>query len=100
MEVIPKAVSGYYSGFNLDYEIRIDGSDSLLEDITENIENYPEDYGISQSTVNLHYHNIESWLELELEKLTDVVEDVFKKVSTPLNVVARFSNGETMYEKA
>ena len=31
--------------------------------------------------------------------LIELIEEVFTKVSQPLNVVASFSNGETIYQK-
>ena len=33
-------------------------------------------------------------------ELIELIEEVFTKVSQPLNVVASFSNGETIYAKA
>jgi hypothetical protein len=38
--------------------------------------------------------------EKEAEKLKELIEEVFTKVSQPLNVVATFSNGETIYANA
>ena len=32
-------------------------------------------------------------------ELIELIEEVFTKVSEPLNVVASFSNGETIYQK-
>lgn len=39
------------------------------------------------------------WEEKETQKMVEVIENVFTEVSQPLNVVATFSNGETIYEK-
>ena len=39
------------------------------------------------------------WAEKEVETLKNLIEEVFTQVSQPLNVVATFSNGETIYAK-
>ena len=40
------------------------------------------------------------WAEKTKTELIKLIEEVFTKVSMPLNVVASFSNGGTIYQKA
>ena len=39
------------------------------------------------------------WAKKTKTELIELIEEVFTKVSEPLNVVASFSNGETIYQK-
>ena len=43
--------------------------------------------------------NALKWAEKQVEQLKELVEEVFTKVSMPLQVVVQFSNGETHYAK-
>jgi hypothetical protein len=66
--------NGYYSGINLDYIIE-EGDDCY---------NFKGTHG----------------LDKEVEKITEKVVKILKQHGTELKVVARFSSGETVYEKA
>ena len=104
--LIPKTVGGYYSGFNLDFEIRIDNDQGYGELINDGIE-----YGVSKDDMEYMFEEYEYQEPLlhgdtVIEKLNDKIldgvtrlEKVFAMYSDQLNVVARFSNGEVMYEK-
>ena len=48
----------------------------------------------------LQNKNAVKWAEKTKTELIELIEEVFTKVSQPLNVVASFSNGETIYQKA
>lgn len=71
--------SGYYLGANLDWDMKfyIDGYHEYTMD---DIHKYPK-------------------LQKEFNKVIDQVEDLYEKLSTPLNKVGSFSNGEAIYEK-
>jgi hypothetical protein len=47
----------------------------------------------------LQNKNAIKWAEKTKTELIELIEEVFTKVSEPLNVVASFSNGETIYQK-
>ena len=76
IDVIVTAVvrSGYYEGCNLDWHC-------TFEEWGENIEHL------------LPQAEKAKW------ELVDKIESIFEQFSTPLGVVARFSNGETIYQK-
>jgi hypothetical protein len=91
--------SGYYEGANLDYEVEYyTGSDwDDLIDFKYDFENH-SDMGVGLQTIQIKH--AERWAEKIAEELTDEVERIFTQVSNPLQVVGRFSNGETVYAKA
>ena len=94
--------SGYYEGGNLDYEFHNTINDSPFDDIYEIIEDinyYPEEYGINKGLFTMHKERLEEKLEKLKTEINEKVEDSLKKVSDPYKVTARFSNGETFYEK-
>jgi hypothetical protein len=98
--VHPVIRSGYYSGANLDwvFDFFIDGCD--IEDETD-IANYLmkyEDYSESKATA-LGESRFKR-LEILKNSLTNQLEKIYADYTTPLVVTARFSNGETLYEKA
>jgi len=90
--------SGYYSGANLDwvYEFYIDGSEvetpQDIKDYLIDFENYSlcKAHKVSESRFR-RLENIKEFLTQKLEK-------IYADYTTPLIVVARFSNGETLYE--
>ena len=102
LTLVPKTVSGYYEGFNLDYEIRIEdnleGTDyeSIVDLIDDSYDFNPENRGI----LTINRDRIITKVSTALKEMTDLVENVFNQNSQALNVVARFSNGEVMYESA
>lgn len=91
--------NGYYSGVNLDYYFDCEGSGH--SDIAEALDEYeyflktyyPE---MEESEVN----KLKKVAENKMNEMTDIAEAVFAKMSTPLNCVGVFSNGEAVYEKA
>jgi hypothetical protein len=98
--------SGYYEGCNLDYsDIEYDVSggnfnyDTVpdIKDLRDDMESYlyiPEEESESIAT------DVKKYFEEERDRIVTLIEDVFERCSTPLNVVAQFSNGETIYAKA
>jgi hypothetical protein len=96
----PVIRSGYYSGVNLDwlFEFYIDGSevedDDCIKDYLVNFEGYAPSHAAKVAPSRFRR------LEKIKNKLTEQLEKIYTDYTTPLNVVARFSNGETLYEKA
>ena len=89
--------SGYYEGACLDWHISkyIDGDE--YDDVSEydgRETDFPE---IETESVQF---DIPNWFEAEEKRLIEFVEDVFTRASMPLEVVATFSNGETIYKMA
>jgi hypothetical protein len=97
------ARAGYYDGVSLDWEpvIYIDGT--VNEDIQDAETSFRIacDYEqVNEGLQRANWPKLENWLEATKEHLTSEIEKVYEAFSTPLNVVARFSNGETIYSKA
>ena len=85
--------NGYYEGANLDYlepEVTFNGYDSDFK--------YSSD--MSEGMKVIQSKNADKWTNKQIAFLTEEIEKIYTELSTPLNVVARFSNGETMYAKA
>ena len=76
IDVIVTAVvrSGYYEGCNLDWHCTFEEWGESIEHLLPQAEKA-------------------KW------ELVDKIESIFEQFSTPLGVVARFSNGETIYQK-
>lgn len=76
IDVIVTAVTraGYYEGCNLDWHCEFVEWGENVEHLIPNAEKVKEE-------------------------LVEKLESIFREFSTPLGVVARFSNGETIYEK-
>jgi hypothetical protein len=91
---------GYYEGANLDWFIEYQTSSGYVEESIDFIDsiNYYSDMpaGMKRIQCNL----AERWAERTTEKLITLTEKIFTEHSLPLTVSARFSNGETWYEKA
>lgn len=103
-------VGAYYEGASLDYRLEIShGEWSEIDknfsvaDITENLfEVEYSDHSYSQMSRGLRTITSKKavkWAEKQTEKMIETIENIFTEVSQPLNVVAQFSNGETIYEK-
>lgn len=94
--------SGYYEGANLDYndvEVYANGNEIDADDVAKDVVDYvTSDMSAGKLKQNANY--IAKWVENSKDKITSDLERVFTKISMPLTVVARFSNGETMYAKA
>jgi len=100
------SVSGYYEGACLDWRIEIDAMDESIDgDDSDQIacalidraswSNLPAGLvTIFANKMQRAYDNIIR------DELVRSLEKVFEEYSMPLNVVGRFSNGETIYEKA
>lgn len=87
--------SGYYEGACLDWHVNelVGGEDTNGEfDIS--------DYGLTYEEMGIAKFDIEHWAEGEYKRLTAFVEKVFADVSNPMEEVATFSNGETVYKMA
>ena len=89
---------GYYEGANLDWYIQfeVDGCDMDEIDFDDMFwrSDLPKGMQVIQQT------NAERWAENVRDELIEVMEGYYKKVSQyELTVSARFSNGETWYEK-
>lgn len=92
--------SGYYEGANLDYqepEMFVSGYDSDSESLSLDFNYYSDMNG---GLKKIQAKNASKWAEKAKQELADKLEEVFTKIAMPLTVVARFPNGETMYEKA
>lgn len=73
-----KTVSGYYTGFTLDYELQVT-VDFETDDIGE----------VSDTLKDI---------ETQTEDLIEYVEKLYSQYSNQLTKVAQFSNGEAVYE--
>ncbi len=95
------ARTGYYQGFNLDYEIDISSSYSHFDDVSDyldDVDRYEEtDYiGLFKA----HRKSLESKLnKLVLDTHNEICR-VYEMYSDRTEVIATFSNGETIYSKA
>ena len=101
-EVEIKAVvrSGYYSGANIDWELVYkfeENCDEIPNDIAEVLVRY---YGVKEGLATIQAKNVRKFMEKAAEALVAELERVLAETTEALIVVARFSNGETIYEKA
>jgi hypothetical protein len=93
--------SGYYSGVNLDWEINycngrnFEGELPDTDYIAEDLEYYGN---MNRGMALIQAKNVHKFFEKTKNILSTELETIFENYSTPLIVVARFSNGETMYE--
>ena len=111
IKITGQIVGAYYEGASLDYRLEIyNGGEWSEEDRNFSVEDIVED--LFEAKYNEHTYSEMSkglrtilvkkavkWAEKESEQLKELIEQVFTKVSQPLNVVATFSNGETIYSK-
>ena len=95
--------SGYYEGVNLDWICNFEIESSTYEDceiepqsVEETIEYYTEIKGENLPKRALQVCN---WCNKTKEELVNKIEKIYGDYSDKLNVVAQFSNGETIYEK-
>ena len=93
--------SGYYSGFNMDYEFGCSSNDGQYDSVDEMIDDL-EEYDLESSFKGLYaIHG--NRLRVKLDTLHDELKlkaiEVFKQYSDQLVVTAQFSNGETFYKK-
>lgn len=103
VSIFPVIRNGYYSGVNLDWfcQIHIEGT-TYTEEIPE-IEVIEGDLmyysGWNDGMCKIQRKNVLKWIETTKDELVNIVEKIYSENSTPLEVVCRFSNGETMYKK-
>lgn len=113
VRVVGQIVSAYYEGASLDFRLEIhNGGDwcevsngyyttterDILDDLfAPEYENYNSDMNKGMRKIQMEYAT--KWAEEKSTELKELIEEVFTKVSMPLNVVASFSNGETVYAK-
>ena len=98
VRIIGQIVSAYYEGASLDFVVEFNG-----EEYNNNEPNFYWDFDNSNMNRGLQVlqnKNAIKWAEKTKTELIELIEEVFTKVSEPLNVVASFSNGETIYQKA
>ena len=101
MELIPHTTSGYYEGFNLDFDIQfstvgIYGNYDNLDDFIGDVKEFLLE---ENKALRMNLGNLQKRLEALLSEMIDEVESAFEMYSTPLEEFARFSNGETIYNK-
>lgn len=92
--------AGYYEGACLDYEFRY-----MDVDVYNSVDEVTAWYDYTDTEMNagmcaIQERNARKWLEEQKDKLTEEIESVFAKITTPYRCIGRASNGETFYEKA
>jgi hypothetical protein len=114
VRVIGQIVGAYYEGASLDFRLEIynggewsevsNGYYAITErDILDDLfapkyDHYNSD--MNQGMRKIQMTNATKWAEKKATELKELIEEVFTKVSMPLNVVGTFSSGETIYSKA
>ena len=96
VKIIGQIVSAYYEGASLDFVVEFNGEENEELDFYWDFDNSDMNRGLQV----LQNKNVIKWAEKTKTELIELIEEVFTKVSQPLNVVASFSNGETIYQKA
>ena len=96
VKIIGQIVSAYYEGASLDFVVEFNGEENKELDFYWDFDNSDMNRGLQV----LQNRNAIKWAEKTKTELIELIEEVFTKVSEPLNVVASFSNGETIYQKA
>lgn len=99
MEISIIIRSGYYSGCNLDWDIKysIEGIESNKAVFVDLLEYYVE---CSEKMAKHKARLAEKWAVRRSSILISGIEAIFAEFSIPLLIVGRFSDGETIYEKA
>jgi hypothetical protein len=115
IKITGQIVSAYYEGASLDYRLEIYNGGEWSEvsngyykvsvsDIVDGLfESEYDNHTFSDMNRGLRTilaPKATKWAEKETEKMIEAIEEIFTQVSIPLNVVASFSNGETIYSKA
>ena len=95
VKIIGQIVSAYYEGASLDFVVEFNGEENEEPDFYWDFDNSDMNRGLQV----LQNKNAIKWAEKTKTELIELIEEVFTKVSQPLNVVASFSNGETIYQK-
>jgi hypothetical protein len=89
--------SGYYSGCNLDYCYNFQVDNSTFSNIDDTVD-YLENYG-SRAMAEYKAGFATKFLSKTLDEIVEKMEEVFSQYTDSYVVTARFSNGETIYEK-
>ena len=98
VKVIGQIVSAYYEGASLDFTVEFNDEEYTNDEPDfEWLFEYQSD--MNKGLQVLQNRNAIKWAEKTKTELIELIEEVFTKVSEPLNVVASFSNGETIYQK-
>ena len=95
VKIIGQIISAYYEGASLDFVVEFNGEENEELDFYWDFDNSDMNKGLQV----LQNRNAVKWAEKTKTELIELIEEVFTKVSQPLNVVASFSNGETIYQK-
>ncbi|WP_418181240.1 hypothetical protein ACNSOL_12085 (plasmid) [Aliarcobacter lanthieri] len=100
VELIPHTTSGYYEGFNLDFQISLNadgiyGDYNNLQDFIADVKEFLLE---DNKALRMNLGNLQKRLEILLSEMIDEVESIFGMYSTPLEEFAKFSNGETIYK--
>ena len=99
VKVIGQIVGAYYEGASLDFSVEFNDEECTNDEPDfEWIFEYQSD--MNRGLQVLQNKNAIKWAKKTKTELIELIEEVFTKVSEPLNVVASFSNGETIYQKA
>ena len=98
VKIIGQIVSAYYEGASLDFAVEFNDEEYINDEPDfEWLFEYQSD--MNKGMQVLQNRNAIKWAEKTKTELIELIEEVFTKVSEPLNVVASFSNGETIYQK-
>lgn len=98
--LIPHTTSGYYNGFNLDFDIHL--SVSELYEKYDNMEDFileiKESLLENHKGLRMNLGNLQKRFGILLSEMIDEVESVYEMYSSSLEEFAKFSNGETIYK--
>lgn len=103
VKIVAVARSGYYAGANFDWsiEVLVDGCEYDFDDISpETFKDAFIDAGTHEGIAAFTSHFAHAWCRRQSEILVYEIEKVYEKNTEALVIVARFSNGETIYQKA
>ena len=98
VKVIGQIVSAYYEGASLDFAVEFNDEEYTNDEPDfEWLFEYQSE--MNKGLQVLQNRNAVKWAEKTKTELIELIEEVFTKVSQPLNVLGTASNGETFYEK-
>ena len=98
VSIIGQIVSAYYEGASLDFAVEFNDEEYTNDEPDfEWLFEYQSD--MNKGLQVLQNRNAIKWAEKTKTELIELIEEVFTKVSQPLNVLGTASNGETFYEK-
>lgn len=98
VKVIGQIVSAYYEGASLDFTVEFNDEEYTNDEPDfEWLFEYQSE--MNKGLQVLQNRNAIKWAEKTKTELIELIEEVFTKVSQPLNVLGTASNGETFYEK-